>query len=1662
MPIHTHQISVRLKILNPQRQRLGGTVDVDFKAQYARKSVTVKDANASSDIRVTLRRPGHYHLTVTPTDVFKPVSRSVVIPAEGTVTIEVVIDKGSAPPSGDTGYRVFGVVRDALQNPLESVTVKAFDKDIRSEQPLGKPAITDAAGAYQIDYAQEEFAQTDFLAADIIVRVYGRDEQSLKESDVVYNASRQLRVDINLSAQSYTGPSEFELTVQAITPFLGKLPPAELTEDQQTQDITFLTNKTGLQRSRVEAFALAFRFGNKTQIESSVFYGLIQHGPATSTLAQPTAIVSSTSLDSKATLIFAALMREDIDGLMSALQAAVVANIIPYSVSGDYDSTRRQLLAAQQNYLQTNPAPSSPANLTLKLGIAGLQGDQVAAFKGLFSANGGTPQAFWTALAQNPTFETQRVALLQSVFTLSQLTGEQMVLTDQLIKAQNIQTPADLPKLAANTSRDWLSVLDENKIQPPVAAPGQTPADQLQNYAAELEQNFTKAFPTPAFAARIKIDTQSRIPNAEALTGFLADNPDFDLLTTRIGAYLAKQQALASGSRAAGGSPGTSNTDFTNQLKKTQRIFKLSPTYAASNVLLGDNIDSAHKVYRMGQNNFVAKYGPVIGSDEAVRTYQKATQAHSLALALTGNLKSMSDASHLNVFPDYTTTITEAMSTEVPDLDTLFGHTDFCECDECRSVYGAASYLTDILHFLESRVTSINCAPGEMASVARVLLRRRPDLADIDLNCDNTNTAFPYIDIATEIMEDFIVPPTAAVNISFLPKLVQGPIDAGLVAAIVSQFQAASQVNVASLLTSSANVSDKYSLERLQADNTCVVEDHWIIRDQLVVLKATNQGSSIAVQLLHQTLLASDEINANPEYVNIPAYNILQAAVRPFSLPFDLNETEGELYLSKLGTAKPDLIDAFRPEHQPSVPPSTATQSDLDMAFTYWNVNQIERNLIFQADLANQNLYWGALAAGTSVELDLFMGATGLTYEQVLELLALQSINPAQDSVIVSADLSCDTTKKQINNITPTKFDIIHRFLRLWNKTKFTLEELDAIVLAPALGNGGITADLAWELQYFAQMQAVWSFSVFQYLAFFQTINTTGEDDLYDSLFQNRAITNPLNADFAIAVVTSASPPAISAIHKGVLTAALGLGPTDLDTLVAQTNGLLSLGNISYFYRMAQLSQTLAISLGDLLIFLDIINISPFTGPVTAGAFYAKWRTVISSQFAADDFNYVLRHQSASAGGLIPSDDLVATALADLQTKLLQAQAAAAVAPDPTGQLLKKWLTDPLLNWNPALLAKLLDILGTQDDVEFQTKVDNNQAFLLNLRVQYHDQVLMADLPALPGGVVFPDSLTSQISYDQVNRRLQLIGIMSPADQAALNGLSNDGPYQAAVTQLFQAGQQTSSAASNVFFAAVGDINTNLRVLLSPQIPARYLLFLTAISPVYSTLQQQNTVLNEICGWFKINKDLASAIEGSQSGIYTDFTAAAFVGKALPLTAANYPNQFNWYQKIAKMCFVANKLKLTAYDLTWLLDHFANIKSLDFWNLPITPITGPVATFAAFEVLVNILKFEQYFPAVTQVTAATTASVSVYSVLDTVINALPLATIEAALANLTGWDQVQLDQLINAPTNYLNLSLAAPADLQDIRILLHCAGASRSWGGWVPWLRIVPRGRSQR
>ena len=141
MPEINADISIRIRVLNPQRQPLGGTVDVEFKPQNVGQTMNVKGADASKDIDVSglQRTPqGLYQVTVTPTDVFKPTPQFVTIPASGFNTVEFVIDKDTGTQPGPTGGDDGICIRVRVLNP--------------QRQPLG--------GTVDIEFKPQEVGQT--------------------------------------------------------------------------------------------------------------------------------------------------------------------------------------------------------------------------------------------------------------------------------------------------------------------------------------------------------------------------------------------------------------------------------------------------------------------------------------------------------------------------------------------------------------------------------------------------------------------------------------------------------------------------------------------------------------------------------------------------------------------------------------------------------------------------------------------------------------------------------------------------------------------------------------------------------------------------------------------------------------------------------------------------------------------------------------------------------------------------------------------------------------------------------------------------------------------------------------------------------------------------------------------------------------------------------------------------------------------------------------------------------------------------------------------------------------------------------------------------------------------------------------------------------------
>ncbi len=172
------------------------------------------------------------------------------------------------------------------------------------------------------------------------------------------------------------------------------------------------------------------------------------------------------------------------------------------------------------------------------------------------------------------------------------------------------------------------------------------------------------------------------------------------------------------------------------ELKSAQRIFKLKPTYQTVTALQARKIDSAQQIYYMGKGQFVtAMTDSGINKLEAKKLYYKSENAYALAISWFGSYNNaVNGVIPFGVPTPVPDAKTQAKIIALPNLQTLFGSLDFCECVHCRSVYSPAAYFVDVMHYLSERGTQgtkINAGKN----VKQVLLERRPDLGEIELSC---------------------------------------------------------------------------------------------------------------------------------------------------------------------------------------------------------------------------------------------------------------------------------------------------------------------------------------------------------------------------------------------------------------------------------------------------------------------------------------------------------------------------------------------------------------------------------------------------------------------------------------------------------------------------------------------------------------------------------------------------------------------------------------------------------------------------------------------------------------------------------------------------------------------------------------------------------------
>ena len=1120
-----------------------------------------------------------------------------------------------------------GSAVDLRGGRLKKAVVRLFDQDLRTETKLGE-ATTNDDGYFEIHYT---FATPDKAAPNLLVKVFATpsDKQPVAVSPVIFAAAPEVIINLVAGESEYRGPSDFELLMKDIKPLVEqqKLNFADLVDN----DVTFLSNQTNHTSDRIVHGILAHRFGQESRppsgaagVPEPMFYAWFRQGLPT----DPSALLS-----------------QDLSFLRNALVAAVKNNIIPpgFETEDKLKAALESLNAWRIRVVLQAPDDKKRTRLGSLVKDVLTEEPLHQRFITAFSEHSGPIGDFWNRLEKDPQLGTHSRELKFAVIVAN--LGQNH---PPLMKAIR-STPAlkDLKDLAGLKKDEWLALLTEHDVGTPAHIEGANDSEKARRYARSLAEAVEAAAPNEFFVARLK---EKDVDSKEDLLKIFSAN--FHIKDTRVAAFLKTNPEVLNNL--------TDKTATVKQLKSLQRLYRLTSS-AEPAIALHEAGASTHTISRMGKNAFVASYGKHFNdATQAKETYANAQLVSASAIALLADVHPAMNGVAMNAVP------ANAIK-EIPELSTLFGSLDFCLCGDCQSVNSPAAYLVDVLNFLKDRKTKLPETeptpdpPAEPPSVKDLLFARRPDLGEIELTCENTNTALPYVDLVLEVLEDAVAPPR-----NFDPfELDIDRIADFNKAAMSPELEAA----LAGRVFGQASITVKRPGE------------WWIVDDEsftYTVRKQANGNPKFKTRS-RQTRGTASEQAASPQYTNRAAYQKLREAIFPLSLPFDYDHEQVRAYLTHLGITRDQIIQAFIPGNRSDVLQSKALAHEL------LGLSSREASLITVSDPIAPWLLWGFAEETTDGVLWLdrignlaeFLRRSGLEFAELLGLLETRYVNADRALNIVSTDPdqidTCEIEKLGLDGLNADFASRVVRFVRLWRKLKWSMFDLDR-ALTP---NTDLTDEFLVQLSHLSRLRKRFNLPLQRLLPFWAPLDTvryTKNDapgkpvvpSLYDQLFRSRSGINPLDPSFT-EDPSQLDGPLVD--HSEAIAAALGVSVADVPAMLVNTaiftQGLdsnLTLKNLSLLYRHFTLARTLRLRVDDYQIALALIDRSPFSSSTRTVLFVETVTEIKDSGLSFGELDYLLRPQSEAVSGMVLEEPVIVDRLRELGQELAKDAAKESIA----------------------------------------------------------------------------------------------------------------------------------------------------------------------------------------------------------------------------------------------------------------------------------------------------------------------------------------------------------------------------------------------------------------
>lgn len=1322
------------------------------------------------------------------------------------------------PGPEQPSFEVRGRVSLADGSPAVGLKVLAVDRDLRREQPLGE-AQTDRNGGYHIRYSERQFQRAEKGRADLIVRVLGPDGGVMAASEILFNAPESTTMDLVIAENVLRPDSEFERIDSELAPLLDGVPFAELT----AEDIAFLAGETGIDAQHLGFFATSHRLATATGLPAALFYGLARQG-------YPTALAPLLVLPSAT--------------LRSAIEAAIEANQVPRSLQSELDAIFRRWQALVAQGTPEPGRPFTPLRLEqfdMPVRAALTAGDRAAAHlqaglneflrSRLTAALSEQGHAVLAAFAQTmPEIDLTAQAdqdlrsfMRQQTATAS-ATGRGMArtLAEQIETLSTTTTVADLlgldqpvrqhPSFRFEASQLRLAAL--LATDPALAEPELQTAfvERYRLHEGDIADFWQGLREDPAFEREGIVESLQRTLRFTHLT---RDS----LPLTRVLQGLRGQGEM------------TSLRDLARLKLDDWRTLIQTASDAEGSQAIPAAIPGADEDERRDN------YAQVILADleTAFPTDFIATELDDDPGLKTFFTKAPEFRFEEERVVDYLATHGEKVLADLSDEDRQTLRRNLSSVQRLFQVTPKAAHIRALREARLDSAYSIVAMPRKSFLATHAdRLGGEETAAQIYRNAERIATLTQQVFVSTYQARHDVLPFVMGGGANNWKAALDSKIKAGspTLALLFGSLDLCACEHCQSLYGPAAYFVELLQFLgggprgprstllqrrpdlahiRLNCDNAMTTMPYVDLVNEVLEYAVAHNALDEATARNTEGVPAA-ELKANPQYVIDAAYEKLKEATYPIALPFDRDVVTARAYLEHLGSSRHEVMRLFLPDDLASkerrldaerlgltaVDYEILTRTRLDAVATtqsfhlrelHGHLNETVEHVVGSVTETHLWYRWPILVRD-------YLQTTGLTYEELVDLLATRFVNPAastNDPLEVKSDTDgCDLDSLRLEHHSGEVPDSNTRirlllFIRLWRKLGWSLIDLDRAVIAlgPAttLNDDAIAPTFLHKLASVQTLQQRLALPLDRLFSLWADIGTHGEDSLYARLFLNRAA-REFDEAFKRSIVWGTFLPSGAdkdlSDHASPLLSAFRISAAELDLIRADAgltdtdNARLTLANVSLLFRYTVLAKGLRWRIADLIALKQLSGVEPFGTPDQTAAFVALADQVRASGFSLAQLTVLCTSEAQVTAPVALAERL--RLAAQLRTGL------ATVAAD----------TDVPEAFDLATTrARLEQVLAPELAERFTTILQDAVATCWTTFSTEPEAAILAE---------------PRLRYDRIGKRLGTVGALSQPERDRLRGLSDEAAYQEAIDKLFADAEDFRAAASILFDECFGSL----------------------------------------------------------------------------------------------------------------------------------------------------------------------------------------------------------------------------------------------------------------